>query len=181
MSDGMLIVCGQKDFANNLLTIVSSSIPGSHSAALSGSDARRRISIHEYMAVLVAGRLPDEPSLDLVAEMSQSVDGNFIYITDRNELLDAHEALDGTGVTILSTPLTKSSLIQSIRLVLRVADGGGTFERAKLSLVQQKGWSESQAHRYIQKLSMDKRIPRELAAQMILKALKREVSDAPNE
>lgn len=174
MGDGILIVCGQKEFAKNLLAILSSSIAGNHSTAFSGADARRRTSIKEYMAVLVAGRLPDEPSLDLVQELAQSLEGNIIYITDRNELLDAHEALDGTGVTILSTPLTKSSLTQSIRLVLRVAEGGGTFERAKLLLVQRKGWNESQAHRYIQKLSMDKRIPRELAAQMVLKALERE-------
>ena len=111
--------------------------------------------------------------------MSQSVEGNILYLTDRNELLDAHEALDGTGVTILSAPLTKSSLIQSIRLVLRVAESGGTFERAKLLLVQQKGWSEFQAHRYIQRLSMDKRVPRELAAQLVLKALEREANGHP--
>lgn len=176
MSDGMLIICGQREFGRNLLTIISSAIAGSHSLTGSGAEARRRLSLNEFAAVLIAGKLPDEPGLDLALDLAQDGILNLIYITDRNELLDAHEALDGTGVTILSTPLTQNSLTQAIRLVMRVSEGGGTFEKAKLMLVQQKNWTEPQAHRYIQKLSMDKRMPRDLAAHLVIKALEREIN-----
>ncbi len=142
--------------------------------SISGADARRKALMSSMGAVLIAGRLPDENPLDLALELSQNDVNGIIIVIDRGELFEAHDVLDGSGVTILANPLTRNALIQAIRLVMRINEGGGTLDRAKLMLVHQKGWTEPQAHRYIQKLSMDKRLPREVAAQIIMKALKRE-------
>ncbi|ADU25987.1 ANTAR domain-containing response regulator [Ethanoligenens harbinense] len=174
MSDGMLVVCGQRAFCKNLCDLIASSIAIHPIVATSGAEARRKTSMHEMEAVLLAGKLPDENTLDLALELSQSGVAGVMIVIDRGTLFEAHEVLDGSGVTILANPLTKDALIQAIRLVMKVAEGGGTLDRAKLMLVQQKGWTEPQAHRYIQKLSMDKRLPRELAAQLVIKALERE-------
>ncbi|MFT8887298.1 MAG: ANTAR domain-containing protein [Ethanoligenens sp.] len=174
MNDGMLVVCGQRTFCKNLCDLITSSIAIHPSVAVSGAEARRKTSMSEMNAVLLAGKLPDENVLDLALELAQGGVNGVMIVIDRGALFEAHEVLDGSGVTILANPLTKDALIQAIRLVMKVAEGGGTLDRAKLMLVQMKGWTEPQAHRYIQKLSMDKRLPRELAAQIVIKALNRE-------
>lgn len=177
MGDGVLLVCGQREFGEKLLPIISSAIPSVNSMAVSGAEARRKTSLTEYAAVLIAGRLPDETTSDLAIGLSENGVNGVIIVVDRANLVDAHEMLDGTGVTILAKPITKDSLTQAIKLIVRVGVGkGGIFEKAKLMLVQQKNWTEPQAHRYIQKLSMDKRLPRDVTSQYVIRALEREKS-----
>lgn len=170
----MLVVCGQRDFCKNLCKLIASSVAVHPEVATSGAEARRITSMKEMGAILLAGKLPDENALELALELAEGGVSGVMIVIDRGALFEAHEVLDGSGVTILANPLTKDALMQSIRLVLKVSEGGGTLDRAKLMLVQRKGWTEPQAHRYIQKLSMDKRLPREMAAQLVIKALKRE-------
>lgn len=173
MGDGILIVCGKKDFADKLGALASSGIPGGHSVALTGAEARRKTGLSEYGAVLVADRIPDENMIDLAADLAESGCSGVMIIVGREALYEAHEALDGTGVTILVRPITKDALVHTVKLVERVREGGGTFEKAKLMLVQKKDYSEQQAHKYIQKISMDKRIPRDVAATLIIRALEK--------
>lgn len=178
MGDGLLVVCGQKELESQLLSIISSAVPGAHSTASSGAEARRKTSFTEYEAVLIAGRLPDETASDLAVGLAENGVQGVMVIVDRSGLADAHEILDGFGVTILAKPLTKDALCQAIKLLVRVNVGnGGVFEKAKLMLIQQKSWTEPQAHRYIQKISMDKRLPRDITSQFIIKALEREKAE----
>jgi response regulator NasT len=172
----MLIVCGQRELSEYLSGIITAAVPGRHTVALSGADARRRTSLSEFSAILIAGRLSDGLGLDLALDLAHGGCTGIMVVTERSELFDAHELLDGTGVTILSKPLTKDALLQAIKLILKVGESGGTVEKAKLMLMQHKNYTEPQAHRYIQKLSMDKRLPREVAAQYVIKAIERELS-----
>lgn len=177
MGDGMLVVCGQRDFARQLISIVSSVLSGTHSIADSGAQARRKTALTRYDAVLISGRLPDETQLSLAAGLAENGVEHIIIIVDRAYLVDAHELLDGTGVMILSKPITKEALSQAVKLVIKMGSGdAGIFEKAKLMLMQQKNWTEPQAHRYIQKLSMEKRLPRDVTSQYVIRALEREKS-----
>jgi len=180
LGDGMLVVCSQREFAEQLLLIISSVLVGANSTATSGAQARRQTSLTEYAAVLIAGKLPDETAADLAIGLAENGVKRVIIVVDRANLADAHEMLDGTGVTILSKPLTKDALTQAVKLIVKVGYGeGGIFEKAKLMLMQQKNWTEPQAHRYIQKISMDKRLPRDVSSQYVIRALEHE-RDAQN-
>lgn len=175
MGDGVLVVCSQQNFAKQLAALISTVLSGPHATADSGAQARRMTSVTEYSAVLIAGSLHDETLTGLAQGLSENGVERIIVIVDRVSLADAHEMLDGTGVTILSKPISKEALTQAVKLILKVGRGeGGTFEKAKLMLIQQKNWTEPQAHRYIQKLSMDKRLPRDVTAQYVIRALERE-------
>jgi DNA-binding response OmpR family regulator len=175
VSDGILIVCCRRELGDYLKGLVAGEIPGMHELALSCADARRRISVEDFAAVLVVGRLRDGSGVELAADIAQDGKGSVLYVAERGDVFDAHDALDGTGVTILSRPLPKEALINTVRLVLRVEETGGTVEKAKLMLIKYKHFSEPQAHRYLQKLSMDRRLPREVAAQYVIKAIEREL------
>jgi AmiR/NasT family two-component response regulator len=171
MSDSILVVCGQRETSEQLVNIISASIPGKHLFVISGAEARRKTGLYEYEAVLIAGKLPDETPLELAESLAVNGCNGVMIVVERDALYDAHEVLDGTGVTILVKPLTKDALLHSIKLIVKVKEGGGTLEKAKLLLIQHKNFTEPQAHRYIQKLAMDKRLPREVAAQLIIKAI----------
>lgn len=171
----MLVVCRQREVAEQLLSIISTVLAGVHMIATSGAQARRQSSLTEYDAVLIAGRLPDETAVDLANGLSANGVKRILLVADRAKLADAHEMLDGTGVTILSQPLTKEALTQAVKLIVKMGTGeGGIFEKAKLMLIQQKGWTEPQAHKYIQKMSMNKRLPRDVTSQYVIRALERE-------
>lgn len=174
MSGGFLIVCGRRSFADQLLGMVSSAVAGTHQIALSGAEARRKTGINEFEGVLIAGRLPDEGDIGLAQELAENGCPGVMVVVERDALLDAHEALDGTGVTILGRPLSREALLNSMRLMARVREGGGTLDKAKLMLIQIKHYTEPQAHRYIQKIAMDKRLPRDVVAQLVVRALERE-------
>lgn len=174
MTDGLLIVCGRRDFAEQMLTMVSAAVAGTHLIALSGAEARRKTELSDFSGVLITGRLPDESGMDLALDLAENGCAGVMLIAERDALLDAHEMLDGTGVTILARPLTRDALINALRLVVRVREGGGTTDKAKLMLIQMKNYTEPQAHRYIQKLAMDKRLPRDVVAQLIIKSLESE-------
>ena len=175
MGDGsILIVSGQRDLGEYLLNIITSTFPGHHTASFSGADARRRTSMSDFSVILIVSRLSDDSGIDLSLDLAHKGCTGIILITERDNLFDTHEALDGTGVTILSKPLSKDALLQAIRLILKVAEGGGIIDKAKLMLVSHKNFTEQQAHRYIQKLSMNKRIPIEIAAQLVIKSIEQE-------
>lgn len=175
LGDGVLVVCGQREFAGQLAAIISSVVPGLYTTADSGAQARRMTSLTEYAAVLIAGKLYDETLTDLALGLSENGVERIIIIVDRVNIVDTHEILDGTGVTILSKPISRDALTQAVKLILKVGSGkGGIFEKAKLMLVQQKNWTEPQAHRYIQKVSMDKRLPRDVTSQYVIRALEKE-------
>nr|PZM88142.1 MAG: hypothetical protein DIU81_06570 [[Clostridium] cellulosi] len=65
MGDGVLVVCSQQKLAKQLTTILASVLPGLHTIADSGAQARRLTSLTEFAAVLIAGRLPDENAPEL--------------------------------------------------------------------------------------------------------------------
>jgi response regulator NasT len=175
LGGGTLVVCSQRELADQIVSLISTVSVGLSSVAISGAQARRQTSLTEFEAVIIAGKLPDETANNLAIGLAENGVKRIIVVVDRSSLVDAHEVLDGTGVTILSKPLTKDTLLQTVKLIVKVGSGeGGIFEKAKLMLVQQKNWTESQAHRYIQKLSMDKRLPRDVTSQYVIKALERE-------
>lgn len=174
----MLLVCSNNNTAQQLAAMIFSVLPGIHATAYSGAQARRQITLTDYSAVLIAGRLSDETAPRLASELCYEGVCPIIIIVDSTEFDNAHDILEGLDVTILTKPIKKDTLLNTVRLVAKLGSGeGGIFEKTKLRLMQQKGWNEGQAHRYIQKISMEKRLPRDVTAQMVLKALDRELDE----
>lgn len=177
----MLLVCSAQKLAEQLTRIISSVFPAVSAVASSGSQAKRLTSITDYSIVIIAGKLSDQSAPALAYELSDNQVKPIIIIVDSTECVDAHELLNGLDVTVLTKPLSKEAFINTLRLVSKIQSGeGGIFEKAKLGLVQQKGWTEQQAHRYIQKVSMEKRLPRDVTSQYVLKALAREATQTNN-
>jgi len=96
------------------------------------------------------------------------------------------DKVSSTGAFVISKPINKQMLMQSVPFVLnskqiisslreqnkalkQKVDDTKVIERAKFSLIKYLGLDESQAHRYIQKQAMDLRVSPRVIADNILK------------
>ena len=107
----------------------------------SGAEARRRMLESDFELIVVNAPLPDEFGHDLFLQaIHMAAASNHRLLVLRQENARMQEKL------------------QQVRLV----------SRAKCCLIAEKGMSESEAHRYIEKAAMDSRRDRADVAQEIL-------------
>lgn len=134
----------------------------------------REIDIDRYDVVFVSVPLENESGLELIAELRRRSDAPHIIAIVREEAADAaYKKLSPTGAYIITKPLFKGSLMQAIRFCEMHAENEKALRkrvseleqlpelekklaRAKIMLVE-KGMTEEQAHRKLQKLAMDLR------------------------
>lgn len=150
------------------------------------AEARRAALLRPYDIFIINGGLIDEVGNELAANLAETFDCGGIYIDDYNKIDMFSDELAVYGVLSLVRPITKSVLADMVRLVMvantRVRELKAQNEklnaklddlkyisRAKIALVQSLGYSEEQAHKFIEKKSMDMRITRRQVAMDILK------------
>ena len=104
----------------------------------SGGEARRRMDTNDFEVVIINTPLPDEFGHELGTDAVEKTDAGVILLRTENAKL-----------------LDK---IAQLRLV----------DRAKCYLIEKKGYTETDAHRLIEKRAMDTRMSRGEVAQEIL-------------
>lgn len=149
------------------------------------AEARRASLCRPFDLFVIYSGLIDELGNDLAVSISDANDCGGIYIGDsiRNEPIE--DELNECGIITLSLPITKSQLLESVRLILvsnaRVRTLKAKNEqlqskiedikyitRAKIVLMRSLGYSEEQSHKYIEKRAMELRMPRKKIALEIL-------------
>lgn len=150
------------------------------------AEARRASLSRPFHVFIVNGGLPDEHGNELCSDLADAFDCGGVFIDDFTRAEIAAAKLVEQGVITLSRPITKSGLSDALRLVLaanarvRMLKEKNTelsakledlkyISRAKIVLMRSLGYSEEQAHRYIEKKSMDSRLSRRRVAMDILK------------
>ncbi|MCI8441077.1 MAG: ANTAR domain-containing protein [Provencibacterium sp.] len=154
--------------------------------AQSGAAARRLLCENDYELVLINAPLSDEFGHDLALHAVQCSQAGVLLIV-RNEQADAVAAkVEDEGVFILGRPLSRELFYQAVKLVKAARRRlmgmqqenrrlQGKIEeirlcgRAKCALIQYCGYTEPQAHRYMEKQAMDERRTRREIAEEILK------------
>lgn len=128
--------------------------------------------------VICGGRLADM----VCAQLRQDLPSHFQMLLLAPAAVCAQEAAE--GVAGLTMPLKVQALLEAVRRMedqiarerrgrrkapaARSAEEEQLIARAKALLMEQKGLSEQEAHRYIQKVSMDSGVRLTEAAQMAL-------------
>ena len=153
--------------------------------ATNAASARRTLLNREYDLILVNSPLKDEFgtqfAIDVCAKTSASV---LLFV--KSELIDEISAKGlEYGVATIPKPTAAALISQSLQLLcaqrerlLRTAEKQRDIEeqiaemrivnRAKWLLIEQKGMSEAEAHRYVEKLAMDERISKREAARRVI-------------
>lgn len=151
----------------------------------SGGEARRLVDSNQYSLVIINAPLPDEFGHDLAVHMVEKTLSGVLLLAKAGVIDDVADRIADRGVLILPKPFGGPQFNQMVRLAasthLRLLDVQAEcirlqerlqqlrlVDRAKCYLIEKKGMTEADAHRYIEKMAMDTRQNRGEVAQSIL-------------
>lgn len=151
----------------------------------SGGEARRQMDGKDFEVVIINAPLPDEFGHELGTDAVEKTDAGVILLTKAGTAEQIAGKLQDYGVLVLGKPFTGAQFRQAVqiaasnykRLALLRAENAKLLDkiaqlrlvdRAKCYLIEKKGYTETEAHRLIEKTAMDTRRPRGEIAQEIL-------------
>lgn len=152
----------------------------------SGSEARRIIVDREYDLVIINTPLSDEFGAELSVNICEKSTAGVILIVRAENAEEIASKVEDSGVFVLAKPFAKQMFFQAVRLLsvaknrmyslqnqnkklLKKIEDIRLVDRAKCVLIANMAMTEQQAHRYIEKQSMDMRISKKEVAEGILK------------
>lgn len=150
------------------------------------AEARRAALCRPFDMFVINGGLADEQGNELASFIADTCDCGGVYIDDYARADMFSDDLANCGVITLVRPITKSALGEAVRMIyvanIRVRalkakndelsaklEDMKYVTRAKIALMRSLGLTEEQAHKYIEKKSMELRLPKRKIATDILK------------
>lgn len=185
--DNVLIVSSSdkgKDYLSELLKAHEFS---KITTVRSSSEARRVLNEKSFDLVVINAPLLDESGEELALMVTDTSMAGVMLIVKSEMADDVSAKVEDYGVFVLPKPISRQLLFQSLKLIsasqrrilglknenvklqhkieeIRLVD------RAKCTLIQYLNLTEPQAHRYIEKQAMDRRITKREVAEGILNA-----------
>lgn len=182
----VLLVSAAEKFNQTTLALLPPTDYHPVTVASSAGEARRAMNGTQFDLVLVNAPLPDEFGSRLAEDVCER-GGAGVLLFVRAELYDDVCArVTDSGVMVLSKPTSTQTVTQALRMLCaarerlrRMEEKQATVDekireirlvnRAKWLLIECLGMTEADAHRYIEKQSMDLRQTRREAAENIIK------------
>ncbi len=183
--NSILIVSASEQF----LAAAKRAVSGKHFSVIdhkkSAANARREIYDRNYDIVLICAPLPDEMGHELALDISERSDASVILVVPGEIREDVTDSVIDDAVYVMAKPVDYMRLGRAIRFFLAVQGRIRKYEkkamkledkmeeirvvnRAKLYLMEKKGMSEDDAHRYIGKQAMDRGLTRKQVAEEIV-------------
>ncbi|MBR5347836.1 MAG: ANTAR domain-containing protein [Lachnospiraceae bacterium] len=153
------------------------------------SASARRFILERYVDLVIVNLpLQDEPGLDFVLDISEQCNASVLIVTPSDMFEEVLDRVTDKGMLVIPRPVSVNRIIQGLRLLIAVQNRYHRFERelasvrekteelrivsrAKILLVQKRGLSEDDAHRFIGKFAMDCGVSRKIAAERIIEDL----------
>lgn len=182
----VLVISESRTFLDSIKTVLP---PDEFSLthADSGSQARRLIVSRDFDILVINAPLPDEHGLSFASDYLDSSMG--ILLLCPPEIYD-QIAPDGeeNGIVVLSNSnppafvyIALKMISSIIRRLERMEKKNKTLQekmedirlvnRAKWALIEKKKMTEEEAHKYIEKMAMDKRVTRKEVAELVIEML----------
>lgn len=150
------------------------------------AEARRASFTRPFDIFVINSGLADEHGNELAATLADTNDCGGVFIDDFSRIERLEYDLNSVGVIMLARPISRSALLEAVRIIsvsnMRVRalkqkneeltsklEDVKYISRAKIVLMRSLGYSEEQAHKYIEKKAMDLRVSRRKVAMDILK------------
>ena len=174
ITDTVLIISSTKNSFESFESLLKAHDFVSIKKASSGSEARRMLIDNDFDLVIINSPLSDEFGHELALYLSDNFSAGIILIVKSDISDQVSSKVEDYGVYVLEKPLNKQMFYQSIKLInasqkklmgLRKENSKlqvkieeiKLVDRAKCTLIQYLKFTESQAHRYIEKQAMDMR------------------------
>ncbi|MDO4944880.1 MAG: ANTAR domain-containing protein [Ruminococcus sp.] len=183
----ILIASSNEKATAMLVSLLKETFPGSSvSIAATGLETRRAAGANDYDCVVINCPLSDEYGSELAEIVTANSSASCVLIV-KNENADVvGDRVEGFGAMVISKPLNRQNFYRSMRFVnaarnrmLGVQSENlklhkkleeiRTINRAKFALMQYLSFTEQQAHRYLEKQSMDLRCTKLEVAKKVIK------------
>ncbi len=185
--DRILIAAGSDKHVSALINQLKEIFPGvKFSSVSTGRDARRLVAEQDIDMLVVSCPLPDENGIEL-AEFTYSSTDAMCVLLIKSEIADEMaDKVEDYGALVISKPLNREIFYRAMRFAAaarkrmlgirseniklqKKLEEIRLVNRAKLALMQYLGFTEQQAHRYIEKQAMDLRCTKLEVARKVIK------------
>lgn len=182
----VLIVTASDTFANSVMPLLPMTDYWPVTIVHSISEARRRVVDTEFDIVLINAPLPDDFGMRLAIDTCNNSNAGVLLLVKSELYDDIYAKVVEYGVMTLSKPTSTQMVSQSLRVLCATRERLRKLEerqvsvdekieeirlvnRAKWLLIECLSMTEADAHRYIEKQSMDLRISKREVAENIIK------------
>ena len=185
----VLIVTASDSFVSNVMPLLPMTDYWPVTTARSVGEARRRIAETAFDIVLINAPLPDDFGMRLAIDICTNSGAGVLLMVKNDLFNDIYAKVVNYGVITLSKPTNLQMVTQSLRILCATRERMRQMEakqatveekieeirlvnHAKWLLIQCLSMTEPEAHRYIEKQSMDERISKREVAENIIKTYK---------
>lgn len=185
----VLIVTASDSFTEKIMPLLPVTDYWPVTTAHSNSEARRRIVETAFDIVLINAPLPDDFGMRLAIDICTGSGAGVLLMVRNDQFDDVYARVVGYGVLTLSRPTSMQMVAQNLRILCATRERMRRMEekqtaveekideirlvnRAKWLLIECLGMTEPEAHRYIEKQSMDQRISKREVAESVIKTYK---------
>ena len=185
----VLIVTASDSFTNSVMPLLPVTDYWPVTTARSVGEARRRIAETDFDIVLINAPLPDDFGMRLAIDICTNSGAGVLLMVKNDLFNDIYAKVISYGVITLSKPTNLQMVAQNLRILCATRERLRQMEakqatveekieemrlvnRAKWLLIECLGMTEPEAHRYIEKQSMDERISKREVAESIIKTYK---------
>lgn len=158
--------------------------------AQSCTEARRNLLDSEFDLIIIDTPLSDEFGDDFSLHAAESSNSGIIILIDNMRIEDFGSILEDAGIFAVPKPVAPEFFNQAVKLLIasrrkvqklesenrklqQKIEELRMVDRAKCVLIQTLKMTEAQAHRYIEKQSMDLRLTRIAVAENVLRTYER--------
>ena len=182
---GVLLVSSSEKGRDGLAALLrEASITQIHMAG-SGSQARRFLIQGQASVVVINTPLSDEFGESFALFATEQTSASVIMLVKNEQADEVAHQVENEGILVVEKPMSKALFFQAVKLSLaaqRRMMGLQSendrlqkkimeirlVDRAKCLLIENKGMTDTEAHRYVEKQAMDLRITRREVAERIL-------------
>ena len=181
----VLIVTASDSFTTSVMPLLPVTDYWPVTTARSVGEARRRIAEADFDIVLINAPLPDDFGMRLAIDICTNSGAGVLLMVKNDLFNDIYAKVTSYGVITLSKPTNLQMVAQNLRILCATSERMRQMEakqatveekieeirlviRAKWLLIECLSMTEPEAHRYIEKQSMDERISKREVAENII-------------
>ena len=182
----VLIVSASDSITNSIMPLLPMTDYWPVISVRSVSEARRKIVDCEFDIVLINAPLPDDFGMRLAIDICSNSGAGVLLLVKNDLFEEVYAKVVGYGVITLAKPTNMQMVSQNLRILCATRERMRQMEakqatveekieeirlvnRAKWLLIESLHMTEPEAHRYIEKQSMDLRISKREVAENVIR------------
>ena len=182
----VLIVTATDSFTEKIMPLLPVTDYWPVTVVRSIGEARRKISETAFDIVLINAPLPDDFGMRLAVDICTGSGAGVLLLVRNDQFDDIYARVVSYGVLTLSKPTSMQMVAQNLRILCATRERMRQMEakqatveekieeirlvnRAKWLRIECLGMTEPEAHHYIEKQSLDRRISKREVAETVIK------------